>query len=153
MSTLEQLRQTRGQGSGNLQTVRKALQQVGDRERKRRKRQTEHTPIWTGRLGDVQLCLCALSLVRWNCAEAVTVLQHVRSPPSRGHLSTAEQITVLEDLFLTRDLELIDSWMHEHSPGSHLLTGFAGHPRRGSQFQEIPLSQDTRTVFTNAHNA
>ena len=119
MSALEQLRLQREQVSSNLRTVRKALRQDGDRERKRRKKQTEHTPTWTGRLGDVQLCLCALSLLRWNIAEALTVLQHVRCPPNWGHLSMAEQTTVLEDLFLSRDLEMIEGWMHEHSPGNH----------------------------------
>ena len=101
MSTLEQLRQHRGQVSGNLQIVRKALQQPSDRAKKRRKRQAEQTPIWTGRRADVQLCLCALSLVRWKCEEAVPLLQHVRCPPTWWHLSTAARTTVLEDLFLT----------------------------------------------------
>ena len=116
---MEDLRQQRAQVISNLGAVRRALQQQGDRETKRRKRQPERTPTWTGSLRDVQLCLCGLSLVRWNCAEAVTVLQHVHTPPNWGHLTTAEQTTVLEDLFLSRDVDLVESWMHEHSQGNY----------------------------------
>ena len=119
MSAVENLRQQREQVNRNLGAVRKALHQQGDRDKKRRRRQPERTPTWTGSFRDVQLCLCALSLLRWDCAEAVTVLQHVLTPPNWAHLTTAEQTTLLEDLFLSRDLELVESWMHEHSQGNH----------------------------------
>ena len=110
MSVLEDLKRRRDLVEATLRDVRKPLRLEEDRARKRRKRNEESDATWKGKLRDVQLCLCALWLVGWSFADALTVLDHLQRPPNWAEKSHPERQTILENLFLSTDLELVESW-------------------------------------------
>ena len=111
MSHASTLAQQRAEVEAALAALRRPLQQAQDRAKKRRRRHTESTDTWKGSLRDVMLILRALWLVHWAFGDAVLILNHVNHPPSWHTLTDQARLTVVEDLFLSRDLELVESWV------------------------------------------
>lgn len=111
MTHLATLAEQRAEVEAALAALRRPLRQAQDRAQKRRRRHTEATPTWTGSTRDVMFILRALWLVDWICGDAVILLNHVTHPPSWHSLTDQARVTVVEDLFLSRDPEVVESWV------------------------------------------
>ena len=111
MSRLAELLEQRALLQREVRAVQRPLTRLQATSRKREQRRPLQTTRWPGSHREVQYSLCALEIADWTFQDALTLLDHVRSPPRWGVLDRASQERVIEDLSLKYDAAAVATWM------------------------------------------
>ena len=111
MSRLGELLQQRALLDREVQAVRGPLARLQATSRKQAQRRPMRTTRWRGSHREIQYILSALEIANWTFTDALTLLEHVRSPPRWGDLDGNAQVSVMEDLSLHYDASTVATWM------------------------------------------